>query len=500
MWSGHPHLVQKAIAKVEQAWALTRDPRIAIQLATMYDRANRNDDGLVVLRWAFHDNPRHALLRHHAGITLLRHGTPADIRDFFDSVLAFDPRDAFAQFIVTLLDGFDGRVEQLVSLIERDRDGRQPFLISLPVWGQPFTDYCVRYLCGSLLSPGNVPALAKTHAVHIAVFTDEKTEQILRADPLFCQFAEHAKIHFVRYSADLVNHQPSLDACYGDQKVEYSAHSLAFYYARNCKFALMSCGHYAALAAGRATGALVSSMVADIVLNDGALPEMAAAMVKADALLVHAIQLHGKDVRPLLDREFRQPDGVLRLSSETLTNLVVEQIPEINFADTACFADPPLRIAWRVGDQGVLVHGNHYHPFCLRPTAFEHPLKLSIDPVDSRFIERTSLERDRIHLVQDSSIISLSIDDDPILAPSEHSMGTLSVPLLALWLWGYWGRLRGELFRTPVRFGRVVGAEDWQRAEAAASAMVDAIVEGANALDSDRQATKSWRLPGGRDR
>ena len=31
----------------------TRDPEIAIQLATMYDRANRNDDALVVLREAF---------------------------------------------------------------------------------------------------------------------------------------------------------------------------------------------------------------------------------------------------------------------------------------------------------------------------------------------------------------------------------------------------------------------------------------------------------------
>ena len=62
-----------------------------------------------------------------------------------------------------------------------------------------------------------------------------------------------------------------MEACYGHEKVHYSDSSLAFYYERNCKFALMSCAHYVALAAGRATDALVSCQVADLVLNDGAL-------------------------------------------------------------------------------------------------------------------------------------------------------------------------------------------------------------------------------------
>src|SRR6516162_9469866 len=49
IWSERPHDIAEAIDKVEQVWALTRDPEIAVQLATMYDKANRNHDGLVVL-------------------------------------------------------------------------------------------------------------------------------------------------------------------------------------------------------------------------------------------------------------------------------------------------------------------------------------------------------------------------------------------------------------------------------------------------------------------
>jgi hypothetical protein len=494
MWSRDPHLVQEAIDKVERAWALTRDPKIAIQLATMYDRANRNDEALVVLRKASHDNPRHALLRHHAAITLLRHGAPGEIREFFESVQAIDADDAFARYVLTVLERYDGWAARLAASIERRRDGRQPFLISLPVWGEMYSDYCVRYLCAALLGPNNLPILARSHSVHVAIFTTEETEKALRANPLFCRLAEYASIEFVHFGAELVNYGAAMEACYGHEEVYYSENPLAFYYARNCKFILMSCAHYAALAAGRMADALVSCMIADTILNDGALPRLAAHMAEADAVLVHSIQLHGKEVRPILDGTLRGPDGILHMSPESCDKLVVEQIPEANFFDARRFADPPLRIAWRIGQDGVLVHANHYHPFCLRPKALAHPLGLSIDPVDSRFVERTALDLGRIHVVQDSSITALSIDDDPILEPSENSMGVLSVSSFALWLWGYWGRLRGPLFHLPIRFGGPTSTEEWQRVEHSASATIEAIVDRAAGLDAARQAGKSWRV------
>ena len=494
LWAAEPHRVQEAIDKVEQAWALTRDPGTAIQLATMYDQANRNDDALVVLRVAFRKHPTHALLRHHAAITLLRHGEPADIRDFFESVLKVDAQDAFARFVMTLLDSYDGWVAQLASSIERTRDRRRPFLIALPVWGKTFADFAVRYFWASLLSANNLPALARDHAIHIAIFTNSETEMMLRSEPLFRRLEEHATLDFIHYSPDVIDYRASMEKGYGHEKVPYSENSLAFYYARNCKFALMSCAHYVALAAGRASDALVSGMVADIVMNDGALPKMAGHMAQADALLIHALQLPGRIVRPIVDRDFRDADGVLAIPSEACGRLLVEHLPEANFVDTRRFADPPLRIAWRVGEDGLLVHGNHYHPYCLRPKALAHSLQLSIDPIDSRFIDRTSLTRDRIHLVQDDSIASMAVDDDPILEPSANSMGELSVQKFALWLWGYWGRLRGDLFRSPIRFGSTAQHEKRREVEAAAASIVDAIVSEAERLEQPNKARKSWKL------
>jgi hypothetical protein len=490
-----PLRIDKAIEKIEQAWTLTHDPKIAIQLATMYDLANRNQDALVVLQQASHRDPRHPLVRHHAAIALLRHGEVADIRDFFASVLKIDPDDAFAQFVMSLLDSYDVWVDELVSSIERTRDGRQPFVISCPVWGQPFSDSFVHYLCASLLSPNNLPELAKRCSVHLLIFTTAERESYLIADPLFARLKEDATVRFVHYTEQQINYGKCMEAHYGHEEVFYSQRSLAFYYARNCKFALMSCAHYAALAAGRATDAFVSCQVADTLLNDGALPLMAVRLAGGvDAVLINGIQIDGEILRPLLDRTCRRDDGVLQISSDDCARILVEHMPEYNFVDPSGLPRTRLRICWRVGADGILVHGNHYHPICLRPKAFAHPLQLTIDPIDSRFIDRSSLEMDRIHLVQDASIVGLSLEDGPLPEQLEHRSEAFPIADVAFWLWGYWGRLRAAFFRSPLRFGPTTSREEWARVEAGASTVVDAIVDQAARFEKSHQVRKSWRL------
>jgi hypothetical protein len=490
-----PHRIQEQIEKLEQAWSLTHDPKTAIQLATTYDLVNRNEDALILLRQAFRGDPRHPLVRHHAAITLLRHGTAADIRDFFGSVLAIDPDDAFAQFVTSLVDSYGVWAGELVSSINRQRDERRPFIISCPVWGQPFADNFAHYICAALLSPNNLPELAKRYSVHIVVFTTVETENHLAADPLFARLKDYAAVRFVRDTEKQINYGKQMEAHYGQQEVFYSRRSLAFYYARNCKFALMSCAHYVALAAARVTDALVSCQVADTMLNDGALTLMAARLERgADAVLINCLQMDGEVLRRELDRKFRQPDGALQISSDDCARILAEHLPEYNFAEAGELPRTRLRICWRVGADGILIHGNHYHPICLRPKAFAHPLQLTIDPIDSRFIDRSSLEMDRIHLVQDASIVGLSLEDDALPEQLEHGGAALQITDVAFWLWGYWGRLRGAFFRSPLRFGSATSGAEWARAEAAASAVVDSIVNRAAQWDESHQARKSWRL------
>ncbi|MFO1157377.1 MAG: hypothetical protein U1E60_00920 [Reyranellaceae bacterium] len=491
LWQEERLRVNEAIGKIERAWALTQDPLLAVQLCTMYDQANRNQDALVLLREAVRAHPRHALLRHHAAITLLRHGAAEDVRDFFDSVLQLDPDDAFAQIIVSLLEAYDPWVRELVQSIASVGD-HPPFVIAVPVWGQPFTDHFVRFCCASLLSPNNLPELAKRHSVHLVIFTSVETERFLAADPLFARLQDYATVRFVRYSEAQVGYGKAMEAAYGCEPVHYSDRSLAFYYARNCKFALMSCAHYVAMAAGRIADAIVSCHVADTMLNDGALTFMAERLAEdVDAVMLHGIQLPADALRPLLERDYRRDDGSLQLSSADCERLLIDHLPQYNFASPDGRARVPLRLCWRAGADGVLFHGNHYHPIALRPAAFDHPLRLTIDPVDSRFVDRTSLDLSRLHIVQDSSIVALSLEQGP--APEQLQAGALlSADDMAFWLWGYWGRLRPVLFQLPLRFG--ARSEAWLPVEAAASEIVGDIVRRAARLEDENKRRATWRL------
>src|SRR5262249_31527439 len=159
-------------------------------------------------------------------------------------------------------------------------------------------------------------------------------------------------------------------------------------------------------------------------------------------------------------------------SSADCTRILVEHLPAYNFGDGQGRPRIPLRVCWRVGARAVLVHGNHYHPMGLRPHAFDHPLHLSTDPVDSRFVDRSSLRRDRIHLVQDASIVGLSIEDGPLEEQLMGGENAMSIDDAAFWLWGYWGRLRSTLFRSPLRFGSA-SPQEWEVAEQTASAVID---------------------------
>lgn len=206
-WMTHPHQIVDAIVKIEQSWALRPDADTAIQLGVMYDLVNRHDDTLAIYRRAFHRFPEHARLRHEAGITLLRHGAPHDIQDFFESVQHFDSSDVFAQFVSQLLGQYPSWIDSLEAAIGEGSNGRSVYLLACPVWGEPFTTNFIRYLCATLLAPNNLPALVEHHDVHFAVFTTHESEKRLKADPVFEKLAAQVSIHFIRYDSHWVQYK-----------------------------------------------------------------------------------------------------------------------------------------------------------------------------------------------------------------------------------------------------------------------------------------------------
>jgi len=486
MWAANPHDIAEAIVKVEKSWALQPSPESAIQLGVMYDRVNRHQDSLAIYRQAFHAHPNHPRLRHEAGITLLRHGTPHDTRDFFDSVRRLDPDDEFSKFYFDICDNFDDWKVSLAPMVAQPGPGPAPYLIVCPVWGAEFTENFVELYCAALLAPGNLPALAKEHPVHFVVFCPANIQEALNGDPRFEPILSYASVHFVNYADGLTDYSSRMDSHYGKE--------LGPYYRRTCKFLLMSTAHYATLDVARNADGYVIPMGADVLLSDGSLAEISRIMKNgADVVLVTGIRL-GEEAREILERSHRHEEGSIRISASQTAELYVRHMLTNFFVHSEHFASMPIYICWEVGSTGVLVHSTHYHPTCIRAAASSSPYEITIDPVDSRFMDRAGFPSDRLHYIQDSSVSVFAFEADPLMGHDRNSSNLMVPRDVGLWLSGLWGDLRPTYLRFPIRFSVGDPSDEWQKVETDALLVVEEILSTAMELESRNIPHKSWRL------
>lgn len=487
LWSSNPAQIVEAIVKVEQSWGLQQTPETAIQLGVMYDLVNRHQDALTVYRQAFHHFPDHPRLRHEAGITLLRHGQPADVRDFVDSVLRRDPDDVFAKFVSEMLAAYPSWVERLAAAIEAGPKDRSAFLLTCAVWGEPFTTNFIQYLCATLLSPDNLPALAEHHAVHFAIFTTAENEMRMKTDPIFMQLAAYASIHFIHYEPHWVRYSAPMNQHYGAE--------LGPYYARTCKFLMFSSAHYVAQAAGRDFDCAVVNLCADMIFDDRILTTLADLMTRNDVVGFNGFRVNAEFARPTIDRTFRDGRGRVGIPAKKFAELFIGHIPEAYFVDSPNFTSFPEIVCWRAGPQAVIVHATHYHPICIRPSALSLPLELSIDPVDSRFLDRRFSDRSRLHLVRDMSIVCLALEE---VAGFDHTRAeprAMSVQELGRWLWQVWGPWRATKFELPLCISAGPLPPQWDTVREEAQATVAQVIKVAEALEEGNRERKTWKLP-----
>jgi hypothetical protein len=466
LWVNDPHAIQSGIQLIEEAWALDPTPDKVIQLVIMYDRINRHQDAINILWQGLRLYPTDADIRCYAATTLFRHGDAANCRQFCEFVQLVDPEDLFARFILRVTEFFDEQTQALSSRI--DGTGKRPFVIATAVWGERYVDEFVDLACGALLAPDNVPRLSERYAVHLVIFTTAEDEARLRNSTNLGRLAEVARISFHLYPDEMMIARSTLDDRYGVRLGEY--------YSRMVKFALMSTCHYVALEVGRRTDALVTAMGADNVCSDRALTRMADLVEDgADVVLVCGFRLLKGSVIDVVEQRHRAADGSIRISSDDYVDFLIDGIPRGSFVDADAFADFPLIVCWRIPHEGVLVHANHYHPYCVAAGRLSRPLSPTIDPIDGRFIHRY-MPTARLHIVQDTSIAVADLGDEPLVEVQPGGGHAFSERDVGLWLWGVWDSLRAPLFRSPLRLRRGGSTKRWAELEEQASGRIAEIL------------------------
>lgn len=475
--------IEDGIELMERAWVLCQDADVACRLGLMYQRANRNDDAIALYRDAFRAHPAHSDLRYQAAIQVLRFGEHVDVCEHFQAALGVDPNDPFARFVVEVLNNFDPSVELLLSKIRFDSDERPCALLSFAVWGDSYIADFMRQACAALLADGNLPALARHYRPHIVVFTTSESERTVRENALFGRISALASVHFMHFKPHWIHQSAKVVEHYGDR--------LGPHYALNCKFLLFASAHRAALEVGRRIDALVTPMGTDNVFNDGAFTHMMEIMKgEFDVVAVTGFRLLRSAIEPTIEAKYRQPDGILRIPSDDYARLLAEHIPDNYFAHSKEYTHFPLLLCWRVSDDEVLVHSNHYHPVCIRAAKIKQPLGLTIDPVDGRFMQRNLPDTSRIHVVQDCRVALSDWGDDPLIVPPSRRPPMVNE--ISLWLWMCWDSLRSFYFLTPVRVGRPTSSAAWERAELEAADLVGRILAESERKEANNRHRKAW--------
>lgn len=277
----------------------------------------------------------------------------------------------------------------------------QPFFVILPVWGESYIR-SLRELClCSLLSPGNLPAIARRAPLRVLLCTKEPDRRPLEQAPEVRRLSDFAAVEVLVPRARPEEEQSAygyFSACY--------RHGLEM---------------------ARCQGAAAILLTADQVWADGAMNAIARRILEGHrAVLVAGPRLLEQTLLPALNA-LRDPSGGFgaKLTPRALVRMACEHLHPWDrslFRDEADTGRPASFLYWDVPGQGYLMHCLHLHPVCVRTDGAEAlSFRHTIDGGD--FVERVAGSFEGCYVVPCSDEVMYCS-----IAPAEQSAHLLDEP------------------------------------------------------------------------
>jgi hypothetical protein len=120
---------------------------------------------------------------------------------------------------------------------------------------------------------------------------------------------------------------------------------------------------------------------------------------KPDAVAGPAFRLDVKSGILNTFERFRKADLTLSIPHEVMIDRLLKYLPSENYVDSDAFTTFPLYLCWKVGDNAIVVHMNHFTPWLTRGGALKSAVNLSLDPTDGFFYKRYLKDNFRFILV-----------------------------------------------------------------------------------------------------
>lgn len=227
----------------------------------------------------------------------------------------------------------------------------------IPCWGASYADFCARVTLPSLLSPGNLPFLARHSPMSMHFYVDSDAEKVLNAHPSMARLRQlmHVELILVQdvVQAPMASKYQQMIACH--------QHFFRTY--------------------GRAGNALYFSN-ADYLWSDGALARTYEAFVAGKRLVSTGIlRLNRHALLSVLQQpEFAGP--VLSLAPRTLVRIGLQHLhPEMlaSFYNGATLTAWASILLWNVPHEGLIMRTFHHQCVAARPSVNVGELQGTID-------------------------------------------------------------------------------------------------------------------------
>jgi hypothetical protein len=337
---------------------------------------------------------------------LIKKGKLDEGRAFFRELAQVFP-DPFLAYVLL----FDRIAEQSAAHREMRlpaSTGRRRLLVALTVWGTRHTELFTSYGIPSMLSPNNLPAVAKLRELHFDIFTTATDEQAIRNAPSFQKLAALANVRFVTLPDEILN------------STEYRR-------APDLRYWIFGGFHHVAIEHARAIGADIMPSMPDVAFTDGALLTYTRAVDEGyHTVLSFSIRTQAEGVRPVLDtlRDETMQSLTLpcRLAAE-LSVLNVHHAYKCYFLTKDNLKVPlPPPVLMFPHEHGFYARCLHMHPMILSAAAISRDVRFDYFTIDSDAVANffpAAEDLKHVKVIQDSDEggfieISPTFDDTPV--------------------------------------------------------------------------------------
>jgi hypothetical protein len=448
---------------MDKAQALN-GPYSLYKIANHYCDTRRFDAAIDLYVKAYEQGLRDTLYLREAADCILRHGTFKQYSHFYRTMLNDDPSCEFARFIIGMIDNYNDVVFQISSAINDCHNSEKPQIIfHTTFWGARFVDIFLNYTVPILLAKKNIPESAEHYEIHYVIATTRADFENMQHRAMFTNLEKHVQIHFV---------------CLPDNLLDYANN-----YVKKNKSGKMipisiltNAMHFAAIECARQLSLDLVMLYPDHILSDSFLTDLLSEKQQYGALSGICFRLcYDKGLLEEVNRH-RTADGILTIDYQELFSLLVDYLPDVNYVNSEiCFTSFPVYVCWKIADQGIIAHVNHYCVWLLRGAALKTPIHPSLDPIDGYFLDRCFSDKSEIGLASEK-IIGFDLGDNPLIGKADGT--DFDVAKVAEWLKSSLTDVHQKYFEKCMKYS-VTGTYDspeWDKTSAMARSAINRII------------------------